>query len=245
MSLALLTSDNLQKKLAYASIITLVLLLAIVGYSGHYFMMNAKQAQLMGLSLFLISWLMMTMAMMLPTMIPLLLMFYRITVDKPLQTLLMVSVTGGYLSVWCLFGVIIFYGSLVIKYIFSNIFHGQQAWLLSASLLFIAGIFQFSSLKYQCLRKCRSTYGFIVTHWRGGNTLWQSFRLGTAHGLFCIGCCWALMLLMFIVSAYHLVWMLALALVMAIEKNVSWGSKITKPLGILLVFVAMIVTINQ
>jgi predicted metal-binding membrane protein len=71
-------------------------------------------------------------------------------------------------------------------------------------------------------------------HWRGRQEKAQAFRLGAHHGLFCLGCCWSLMLLMFAVGAGNLGWMLALAAVMGVEKNVAWGKKISAPLGILL-----------
>jgi predicted metal-binding membrane protein len=103
-----------------------------------------------------------------------------------------------------------------------------------ALLLLIAGIFQFSALKYRCLEKCRSPFSFVVEHWQGRRERWQSLRLGLDHGLYCVGCCWALMLLMFVVGAGNLVWMFVLAVVMAVEKNVSWGSRLRAPVGVVL-----------
>ena len=71
--------------------------------------------------------------------------------------------------------------------------------------------------------------------WRGGRGERDAFRLGVRHGLFCLGCCWSLMLLMFAVGVGNLAWMLALAAVMAVEKNASWGRRLSVPLGIVLV----------
>jgi len=73
--------------------------------------------------------------------------------------------------------------------------------------------------------------GFIVAHWRGVRPRLEAFRLGLDHGMFCVGCCWAIMLLMFVVGTGSVGWMLALAAVMAIEKNVSWGRRLAAPLG--------------
>jgi predicted metal-binding membrane protein len=89
-------------------------------------------------------------------------------------------------------------------------------------LLLLAGAFQFSSLKYKCLEKCRSPFSFVIEHWLGRRERWQSFRLGIDRRVFCVGCYWALMLLMFAVGAGSLVWMLILALLIAVEKNVRW-----------------------
>ena len=83
----------------------------------------------------------------------------------------------------------------------------------------LAGLYQFTPLKYACLDKCRSPLSFITEHWRGSHERTQAFRLGVHHGLFCIGCCWSLMLLMFAVGVGNLGWMLVLGALMAIEKT--------------------------
>jgi len=73
---------------------------------------------------------------------------------------------------------------------------------------------------------------FVIEHWRGGQAQARhALALGMHHGLFCVGCCWALMLLMFAVGTGSLGWMLLLAAVMALEKNVSWGHRLSAPLG--------------
>ena len=107
--------------------------------------------------------------------------------------------------------------------------------LVTPGLLLLAGLFQFSALKYRCLEKCRSPLGFVLSHWRGQNRRQDAFRLGWASGVFCVGCCWALMLLMLISTVQHLALMLGLGLVMAIEKNVRWGRRISTPLGVALI----------
>jgi len=84
---------------------------------------------------------------------------------------------------------------------------------------------------------------FIVERWRGRRDRWHAFRLGLDHGAFCIGCCWALMLLMVAVSAASLVWMLGLGAVMAIEKNVPGGRSLTKPLGVLLIAAGVLASV--
>jgi len=107
-------------------------------------------------------------------------------------------------------------------------------WVLGATVLVLAGAYQFSSLKYQCLDKCRSTLSFIISHWTGKSEKMQALRLGLHHGVFCVGCCWSLVLLMLAVGSGNIGWMLVLGAVMAIEKNLPWGRRVSKPLGILL-----------
>ena len=114
---------------------------------------------------------------------------------------------------------------------------GGWAWLArhpsipAAVVLATGGAFQFSRMKYQCLDKCRTPLGFVARHWRGRRPGREAFALGMAHGIYCVGCCWALMLLMFVVGMGNLGWMLVLGLVMAIEKNHSWGRHLSAPLG--------------
>jgi predicted metal-binding membrane protein len=105
----------------------------------------------------------------------------------------------------------------------------------------VAGAYQFSPLMYRCLDECRSPLGFILNRWQGRAERQEAFRLGVAHGLFCIGCCWSLMLIMFGIGLGSLAWMLALGAVTALEKNVSWGRRVVRPLGVVLVLAGLLV----
>ncbi len=103
--------------------------------------------------------------------------------------------------------------------------------MFGAGPLVLAGGYQFTSLKYRCLDKCRTPLGFIMRHWRGKNERSHAFALGVEHGAFCVGCRWALMFLMFAVGTGNVGWMLALGAVMAVDKNVRWGRRLSAPLG--------------
>ena len=84
-----------------------------------------------------------------------------------------------------------------------------------------------------------------MEHWRGRDQARHAFALGVHHGLFCVGCCWALMLLMFAVGTGSVGWMLMLAAAMAIEKNFAWGRQLSAPLGVaLLSWATLIVASN-
>jgi predicted metal-binding membrane protein len=147
----------------------------------------------------------------------------------------------GYLAIWALFGTIVYYGYLGLQWLLSSIsWLTNHKWIGVPSLLIVAGAFQFTSLKYRCLDKCRSPFSFVIEHWHGRQHLWQAFRLGIDHGIFCVGCCWALMLLMFVVGIGSLGWMFILAVLMAVEKNVSWGRRISIPLGVVLIGLGMV-----
>lgn len=183
---------------------------------------------------FLAGWLLMTVAMMLPTTFPLITLFNRMIIRKPYAGFLLVSLISGYLLSWLTVGIValgLLWG--IEQFQHNSSFIQSNTW--SILLLLLAGTFQFSSLKYTCLDKCRSPFGFIHKYWHGRNGLTESFRIGLYHGLFCVGCCWALMLLMFAVNTAGLVWMLFLTLFMTVEKNFSWGRFFSMPLGAVLI----------
>ncbi len=179
---------------------------------------------------FLVGWLLMTVAMMLPTTVPLVRLFRRMVEDHATASLLVTLLLAGYLAAWLVFGLV----ALGLTWGVNRILSIQTAWLWGATLFLLAGAFQFSSLKYACLDKCRTPLGFLVSRWQGRSRGLASFRIGWLHGLFCVGCCWALMMLMFAVGTASLGWMLILALVMGVEKNAPWGRRISRPLGVVL-----------
>jgi predicted metal-binding membrane protein len=185
--------------------------------------------------LFIVSWVVMTIAMMLPTSLPLILLFDTLTRPRPNHTRLVLLLVGGYLAAWSVLGVAVYASDFLLHQIIGHVHElADGGWLFSALALSLAGIYQFTPLKHFCLEKCRSPLSFITGHWHGNHEAQQAFLLGAHHGLFCVGCCWSLMLLMFAVGAGSLGWMLVLGAVMAAEKNMTWGQQMSKPLGMLL-----------
>ncbi|HYM09497.1 MAG TPA: DUF2182 domain-containing protein [Bryobacterales bacterium] len=183
--------------------------------------------------LFLVAtWTVMTVAMMLPASLPVIATLHAFASERSDRLLLVALTVVGYLMVWIFFGALVLTGYRLWQWLLAS-----SPWLAARLpagaplLLLLAGAFQFSSLKYKCLEKCRSPFSFVIEHWQGRRERWQAFRLGADHGVFCVGCCWALMLLMFAVGAGSLVWMLILALLMAVEKNVRWGRRLSAPVG--------------
>lgn len=185
--------------------------------------------------LFIAGWTLMTVAMMLPTVLPLLLLFQRLTAGRRDAALLTGCLIAAYLASWILVGAGAHLGDLGLHAIVERThWLEERSWVISAATFILAGAYQFTPLKYLCLDKCRSPYSFIVEHWHGAKPKLDALRLGVHHALFCVGCCWSLMLLMFAVGTGSLVWMLTLGSVMAIEKNLPWGRKLSAPLGVLL-----------
>ncbi|MCI4679879.1 DUF2182 domain-containing protein [Rhodoblastus acidophilus] len=105
--------------------------------------------------------------------------------------------------------------------------------VFSAALLLIAGVFQFSPIKLACLRACRSPLGFLMNDWSDG--LLGAWRMGMRHGLYCIGCCWGLMALLFVGGAMNLLWVVALAALVAIEKLAPKGELVARLLGVVMI----------
>jgi predicted metal-binding membrane protein len=191
-------------------------------------------------------WLLMTVAMMLPTTLPLLALFARLTEGTTSRPWLMACLVAGYLTVWSAFGVVAHGADMALHALAANtVFLAFNGWAIGAALLALAGAFQFSDLKYRCLDKCRTPFSFINQHWHGAAVWRQSFRLGVHHGAFCVGCCWAIMLLMFVVGTGSVGWMLFIGAVMAVEKNAPWGRRVSAPLGIVLLMASgAIVALN-
>ena len=168
--------------------------------------------------LLLAMWLPMTLAMMLPSAAPMILTYAEIADTAARQGERVASplvLTAGYLAVWL--GVALAMTPLQVV-LMSVIPHAppQGPVLLAAASLFAAGLYQFSRLKQACLSLCQRPFQFFFVNWtdrpRG------VFALGLRQGLYCLGCCWALMLVMFAVGIMNVVWMAILAAVMTIEK---------------------------
>ncbi|MBI3454838.1 MAG: DUF2182 domain-containing protein [Candidatus Rokubacteria bacterium] len=183
-------------------------------------------------ALFVAGWTLMSVAMMLPSSLPLATVFHTMTRDSPV---LLALLAAGYLSVWTLFGLGAYLGDTGLHALVDvSPWLAARAELIPASLLIAVGLFQFSPLKYACLQQCRSPIGFVIHHWSGGSRTLRAFTLGVRHGLYCVGCCWALMLLMFAAGGIQLGWMLVLGAIMFVEKAVAWGRWITAPVGAIL-----------
>ncbi|MCL6498460.1 MAG: DUF2182 domain-containing protein [Firmicutes bacterium] len=185
------------------------------------------------LAVFVAAWTLMTVAMMLPGSLPLVRLFGAVTRERPGHGRLVASLIGGYLLAWAGFGVAAFVGDLLVHALVERV-AGMGGFVYPAVLL-AAGVYQCTSLKERCLAECRSPYAQVARHWRGLRPIREALGLGFHHGQWCVGCCWALMLLMFAAGVAHLGWMLALGAVMAAERTASWGRRVSKPVGWVLV----------
>lgn len=182
------------------------------------------------------AWMLMIAAMMLPTTFPLIAMFRRITASRPDAARLLALVVAGFFVAWGSFGVVAHSADEALRWLAGREpWFVANGWMVGATVLVGAGAFQWSRLKYLCLEQCHTPFAFVAARWHGRTPGREAFRLGLDHGIFCVGCCWALMVLMFVVGTGSLGWMLVLAAVMAAEKNLPWGRRLRTPLGLVLI----------
>jgi predicted metal-binding membrane protein len=211
---------------------------------GHDAVLGNRQFALpVAIMLFLASWELMTAAMMLPSSMPMLAAFMRVTRRQPHSNLAFGRFLLGYLAVWTGFALVALASDTGVHWLADNVRAvGERPSLIGGSTLVLAGAFQFSSLKERCLDSCRNPLAFLWTHYTAG---WRSaWRLGLRHGLFCLGCCWALMLTMFAVGMGSIVWMTALAGLMLVEKTTRYGKRLSGPTGGLLIAWGALVIIS-
>jgi len=178
-------------------------------------------------------WTVMMAAMMLPSAAPMVLCFAGLNRKRSegARTLLFVT---AYLALWTAFSGAASATQWALQSIgwLSPMIVSTSS-VLSAALLLIAGVFQFSHLKQACLRACRSPLGFLMSDWRDG--LWGAWRMGIRHGLYCLGCCWALMALLFVGGVMNLLWIAAITGLVAMEKLAPKGEVAAQVLGGLMI----------
>jgi len=189
-----------------------------------------------GVALIALMWAAMTLAMMLPTAGPMILTYAEIadTAAKKGETIVSPLVlAAGYLVMWLGYAVV----ATVAQVLFTRLAL-MDTGMTSASVLFSgaifigAGIYQFTPLKHACLNQCQRPFPFFFANWQ--TTVKGVFRLGVQQGLYCLGCCWAMMLVMFAVGVMNVVWMAGLGIIMTIEK-IGSGRRFSHAVGVVLI----------
>ena len=170
-------------------------------------------------------WSEMMVAMMLPSATPMILTFAKVQRNRREQERPYVA-TGifafGYLAVWTGFSAIaaVMQWALHAKALVSPMMVSTSP-LLGGALLIAAGIFQWTPIKNSCLSHCCSPLNFLMTGWREGK--WGAFIMGLKHGVFCAGCCWFLMLLLFVAGVMNIWWIAIITVLVLLEKIAPRG----------------------
>ncbi|HET6629813.1 MAG TPA: DUF2182 domain-containing protein [Woeseiaceae bacterium] len=187
--------------------------------------------------LILVMWWVMMIAMMVPSAAPMILLYARVyrhgrkggaELSPVVPT---AAFAAGYLLAWLLFSALATGLHFALEQ--SGLVHRMTMWsttaALSGAFLAAAGLYQFSPWKNRCLQQCRSPASFLSTHWRKSRA--GALRLGVEHGLYCVGCCWSLMLLLFVGGVMNLVWIAGLAALVLLEKLHRFGHSAARGAG--------------
>jgi len=200
-------------------------MLGVPAWDGSYFVM-----------MFLM-WSIMMVGMMLPSIVPTVLVYSAVARNTRKQGRIaaptMVFVLG-YIVLWILFSVAATGAQWGLSELalLSPSMMSNSSWL-TASLLIAAGLYQWLPIKNQCLSHCQSPIQFISTHWAAGTT--GALKMGIQHGVFCLGCCWVLMLLLFVGGVMNLIWITMLAIFILLEKVLPFGAATGRWLGVILI----------
>jgi predicted metal-binding membrane protein len=230
-----------------ASVLTAAVLLVLAALAWARVLLSPMDDDMAGMGMamaptvaeglaYVVAWAVMMAAMMLPSALPMI-GLYAATQRNASPGRRVVSValfTAIYLGLWALTGVPIYLGSVAL----STVTPKALAYS-SAGVLIVAGIFQVSPLKQMCLRHCRSPLGFLFEHWREG---WQGgLAMGWAHAVYCLGCCWTLMVVLAVTGAMGLPWVFLIAAIVAAEKLLPGGEWVGRLTGAALVVLGLAV----
>jgi predicted metal-binding membrane protein len=187
----------------------------------------------MGAIVFLGMWVTMMVAMMLPTIVPIVLAHLAVTRQRQRGVHGTLAFIAGYLVVWSAIGLVPFLAYKAIAQIDGD--GGPSGWLatLAGAILIAAGAYQFTRWKRICFDHCQSPLAFVATHDFGGGAF-GALRAGALHGAFCLGCCWALTAVLLAVGLMNLVWMVAIFAIFVVEKTWRHGLVVAKIAGIVL-----------
>jgi predicted metal-binding membrane protein len=186
-------------------------------------------------------WAVMMVGMMLPSATPIVLLYGGLVRHSPTEKSHVARQTyamaAGYLMVWTIFSL----GATALQRLLAaRLFLSPMMEITSSVaggiLLLIAGLYQLTPIKHACLRTCQSPLGFLMSRWRPGAT--GAFRMGLEHGVVCVGCCWALMMLLFVGGVMNLAVILALTAFVAVEKLMPFGVHTARLSGVLLIAAA-------
>ena len=181
-------------------------------------------------------WGAMSLAMMLPSAAPMIMTYAGIADTAARKNESIVSpfvLAGGYTAAWFAFAVFAALAQIMLtQATVLDSSMGSASGYFSGVIFIGAGLYQFSALKHSCLTQCQQPFPFFFANW--ATTPAGVFRLGLTQGVYCLGCCWAMMLVMFAVGVMNVIWMAGLGMVMTIEKMLA-GRRFTHAIGVVLI----------
>jgi predicted metal-binding membrane protein len=231
------TASQLRRRLSAPGWTIILVALALAAWVFALVLMSGMDegpgTPLHELPIFILGWVVMLTAMMLPSELNYVGAFVAVLRARGGETgcsRLMACFVAGYAIAWIAYGLGAYSLDLAVRSLSPEMVSWDRAGpLLAGSVLIGAGIYQMSSLKHSCLMGCRSPLTFFMRYWRRGNL--GAVAMGVRHGLVCVGCCWAMMAVMFAVGAMSLTWMALLSLFMFGEKVLPEGQKLAIPIA--------------
>jgi predicted metal-binding membrane protein len=200
----------------------------------HDALLEGSLPLVLALGVFIAAWQLMIVAMMLPSTLPMVRLFGNASSAHPEPGRAQAAFLGGYVLVWTTFGAIAFVGDAGLhRTVDATPWLAERPWVVAGALLVAAGGAQFLPLTQACLRSCRHPFAYLLHRFRPGTR--AGFQLGRDHGLYCLGCCWGLMLVMFAAGVANLSWMAGLTAVMVYEKVGRHGQRLAPIVGVVLV----------
>jgi predicted metal-binding membrane protein len=197
----------------------------------------------LALLVFFAAWQVMIIGMMLPTSAPMFGLFARASRQQARPGMARAAFLAAYFAVWTAFAAVALANDAGLHWLVDHWgWLDERQWLIGGTVLVLAGAFQFSPLKDHCLDACRNPMSFLWHHY--GQGMRAAWSLGIQHGLFCVGCCWALMLLMFAVGVGSVSWMAWLTAVMIVEKTMPWGRRLVPGVGVTLLVWGVLVLLQ-
>ena len=187
-------------------------------------------------------WAVMMVGMMMASAAPVMLLFAGMQRARGAQRTprVVFAFSAGYLLVWTAFsaGAALAQWALHQAAMLSPAMTTSSA-RLSSAILIASGVYQLTPFKGACLTHCRSPLGFLMSHWRDGTG--GAMRMGIEHGTYCLGCCWALMCVLFVVGVMNLVWVAAMAIFVLVEKIGPAGAFVARVAGVAMIAVGALV----
>lgn len=205
----------------------------------NYLLTQSHLPWIVAMIVFLVCWQVMTVAMMLPSSIPLVCMIVNASRSQLHPKATQAAFLAGYIFIWTLFAIAAFIGDTLIHWLVTHWFWlYMHSWLIGTAIFAIAGGFQLSPFKQHCLKDNRNPPSFFEHHFRSG--IASSWHLGLSYGIICLGSCWGLMLIMFGIGVGSIVWMASLTGMMVVEKTFPGGQRLSHLLGIILLLLALL-----
>ncbi len=230
------TGPPIPPAVAHQRNVILAVLVVLAGVGWVVFLRQASEPATMGMGdhigpdltmggswpLFLSMWVAMMVAMMFPAAAPMVLMYGRMRKSDPPSVALF---AGSYIALWFVFGVCAYLLSAAIENAASRSEWVAMNWgRAGGALLVLAGVYQLTPLKDICLRHCRTPLSFVMTRWRDGRG--GAARMGVVHGVYCVGCCWLLFLILIPLGVMNVAAMVAVAALVFAEKVIPYGRRV-------------------